>query len=131
LATLNAKTTPRAKTATGDDAASWDARPERSTPVRATRPAGPADPGRRKVRKREKDKQEKVIRDSFTMPVTDYALIAELKQHWLSAGMEVKKSQLLRAGLHALSRLSKSAQKRILTELEPVKTGRPARKRPA
>lgn len=131
LTTLNAKTSPRSKTATGDETASGEARAERPARVRAARPTGQPDAGRRKVRKREKDKQDKVVRDSFTMPASDYALIGELKQHWLSAGLEVKKSQLLRAGLHALSRLSKSAQKRILAELEPVKTGRPARKGPA
>ena len=116
----------------GDPAADGD-----EAVVRPARAKGAGDKGadravvRAKPRKKDKQKQEKVIRDSFTMPVGDYALIGELKQTWLAAGIEVKKSQLLRAGLHALARLPKAAQKRILTDLEPVKTGRPARRKSA
>ena len=80
-----------------------------------------------KPRKKVRHKPEKVVRDSFTMPVADYALIVDLKKQWLEAGVEVKKSELLRAGLHAFQRLSPAHQKRILGQLETVKTGRPAR----
>jgi hypothetical protein len=68
----------------------------------------------------------KVVRDSFTMPGSDYALLGQMKQAWLAAGIEVRKSELLRAGLHALGKLSATEQKRIIQRLEPVKTGRPA-----
>lgn len=67
----------------------------------------------------------KVVRDSFTMPQNDYAKIAELKQVCLKADMHVKKSELLRAGLHALSKLSAAQLKQAIAEVEQIKTGRP------
>jgi transcription antitermination factor NusG len=67
----------------------------------------------------------KVIRDSFTMPQSDYAKIAELKQICLKADVHVKKSELLRAGLHALSKLSAAQLKQAIAQVEQIKTGRP------
>ncbi len=69
--------------------------------------------------------KEKVVRDSFTMPQGDYAKIAELKQVCQEAGLHVKKSELLRAGLHALSKLTGAQLKRTMSQMERVKTGRP------
>lgn len=67
----------------------------------------------------------KVVRDSFTMPKNDYAKIGELKQLCLQDGIHVKKSELLRAGLHALSKLSAAQLKTALSGLEKIETGRP------
>ncbi|MFM0466753.1 hypothetical protein [Paraburkholderia strydomiana] len=70
-------------------------------------------------------RKEKVVRDSFTMPKSDYEKIAALKQKCLDAGVSVKKSELLRAGLLMLEA---AALKRLLaavTAVEAVKTGRP------
>jgi hypothetical protein len=67
----------------------------------------------------------KVIRDSFTMPQNDYAKIGELKQVCQKAGLQVKKSELLRAGLHALGQLSVAQLKQTITQMEQIKTGRP------
>jgi hypothetical protein len=67
----------------------------------------------------------KVVRDSFTMPQNDYAKIAELNQVCLKAGMHVKKSELLRAGLHALCKLSVVQLKQTIAQMEQIKTGRP------
>jgi hypothetical protein len=72
-------------------------------------------------------KKEKVVRDSFTMPTSDYEKIAALKQKCLDAGVSVKKSELLRAGLLLLE---SAASKRLLAAIsavETVKTGRPAK----
>jgi hypothetical protein len=69
--------------------------------------------------------REKVVRDGFTMPVGDYALIAELQAMGLQAGLHVTKSEVLRAGLHALQQLSPEALQQILRTVEKVKTGRP------
>ena len=71
----------------------------------------------------------KLVRDSFTMPRDDYALIATLKQRSLDAGRATKKSELLRAGLHALAALKSTSLQRALTQLTPLKAGRP--KKPA
>jgi hypothetical protein len=67
----------------------------------------------------------KVVRDSFTMPKSDYAKIGELKQLCLKDGIQVKKSELLRAGLHALGKLSAAQLKTALSSLEKIETGRP------
>jgi hypothetical protein len=72
-------------------------------------------------------KKDKVVRDSFTMPKSDYEKIAALKQKCLAAGVSVKKSELLRAGLLMLE---SAAQKRLLaavSAVEQVKTGRPSK----
>ena len=65
------------------------------------------------------------MRDSCTMPQTDYDLIAALKQKALKAGLHVKKSELLRASLQAFSKLNAVQLKRAITSLEKIKTGRP------
>jgi hypothetical protein len=67
----------------------------------------------------------KVVRDSFTMPQNDYVKISELKQACLKAGLQVKKSELLRAGLHVLSKLSVAQLKLAISKIEQIKTGRP------
>ncbi len=81
------------------------------------------------AKKQKKDKKSdvkvKVIRDSFTMPQTDYELIAALKQKAQEAGLHVKKSELLRAGLQSLSKLGTAQLKRAVSALEKIKTGRP------
>ncbi len=68
---------------------------------------------------------EKVTRDSFTMPSGDYELIAKAKEKCLKASISVTKSEIVRAGLHVLDRLSQEALKQLMQSLEKVKTGRP------
>ncbi len=67
----------------------------------------------------------KLIRDSFTMPAYDYALINTLKARALDNKAVLKKSELLRAGLHALSRLEAQQLIALVGTLEVVKAGRP------
>ncbi|MDM0021030.1 hypothetical protein [Variovorax saccharolyticus] len=71
--------------------------------------------------------KEKLVRDSFTMPQEDYALIASLKDRTLSFKRPTKKSELLRAGLHALQALPAAALREALDALTPLKAGRPRR----
>lgn len=59
-----------------------------------------------KPEKTAKAKKEKVIRDSFTMPKQEFEKIAELKKQCLKLGVNIKKSEILRAGLHALGKLT-------------------------
>jgi hypothetical protein len=80
----------------------------------------------KKIKKEKKvEDKVKVVRDSFTMPQADYDLISEIKQKALKAGLHVKKSELLRAGLQALSKLSAAQLKQAVANLEKIKTGRP------
>ncbi|MDR3430231.1 hypothetical protein [Silvimonas sp.] len=77
-----------------------------------------------------KKKKPKVIRDSYTIPESDYAKLAELKKKSLELGIHVKKSELLRAGLHALEALPVARLKTLLGKIENIKTGRPAAEKP-
>ena len=76
--------------------------------------------------KAKRAKKDKVIRDSFTMPKADYERIAQLKRKCLEAGVAVKKSELLRAGLQLLDSASSRRLVAAISALEAVKTGRPA-----
>ena len=67
----------------------------------------------------------RLVRDSFTMPEADFALVAVLKARALGLGRAVKKSELLRAGLQMLSQQEAPALLSALDRLQPIKTGRP------
>ena len=67
----------------------------------------------------------RLVRDGFTMPEADYALLKELKLRLHDVKREAKKSELLRAGLQALALLDAKSLAAALDRLEPVKTGRP------
>lgn len=69
----------------------------------------------------------RLVRDGFTMPEADFSLIGTLKARALAGAHPAKKSELLRAGLHALAALDTPALVAALARLEPVKTGRPAK----
>jgi hypothetical protein len=69
--------------------------------------------------------KQKLVRDSFTMPRGDFGLINILKERALTFRRPTKKSELLRAGLHALSSLPDAKLKLVLDGLVPLKTGRP------
>lgn len=76
--------------------------------------------------KAKRAKKEKVVRDSFTMPKSEYATLATLKQQCLDAGVAAKKSELLRAGLAVLAALPAAKLVEAVKALEAVKTGRPS-----
>jgi hypothetical protein len=67
----------------------------------------------------------KLVRDSFTMPRADFDLIAALKQRALGFQRPTKKSELLRAGLHALLDLDEARLRSALEALVSLKPGRP------
>jgi hypothetical protein len=69
--------------------------------------------------------KEKLVRDSFTMPRSDFALIVQLKERALGFRHVAKKSELLRAGLHALAALEAPALQALLARLPALKSGRP------
>ncbi|MFC7421538.1 hypothetical protein ACFQNF_16875 [Iodobacter arcticus] len=73
-----------------------------------------------------KPKKPKLVRDSFTIPELEYIQLAALKQRCLDAGLAVKKSELLRAGLQALVAMPSDALIKQFDSLEKLKTGRPS-----
>jgi len=82
-----------------------------------------------KITKDEKPKKVKVklIRDGFTIPENEYAVFDNLKQICLHAGVHAKKSELLRAALITLSKLSDSEIVNTVSQVEKLKTGRPTK----
>ena len=69
--------------------------------------------------------QEKVIRDTFSLPQTDYKLIDALRKRCLKAETSVTKSEIIRAGLHALSAMNNQELSQTLKSLLKIKAGRP------
>ncbi|WP_457393591.1 hypothetical protein [Roseateles sp. P5_E1] len=86
--------------------------------TKAAKPASPA-----------KTAKVKLVRDSFTMPSDEYALLSQLKQRALAGAHHAKKSELLRAGVKLLASLDNAALLRALTSVPTVKTGRPKAKK--
>ena len=72
-----------------------------------------------------KARKPKLVRDSFTMPDTEYAALGEIKKACLKAGIEAKKSELLRAGVALLKRLDTDSIREVLATLPSLKAGRP------
>ena len=91
---------------------------------KAKRPKGEGDQG--KQPKKLKPPKSKVIRDSFSLPKDDYVLIKDLQKRCLGLAQSANKSELVRAGLHALVKMSDTELVKLLGRLEKVKTGRPA-----
>lgn len=80
----------------------------------------------KKPAKKKKNAKPKVVRDSFSFPEQDYLKISELKKTCLAAGIHVKKGEILRAGLHLLTKLDVEGLKKAVEQVEKVKTGRPS-----
>jgi len=138
---MNVYTMPadRTKPAQGSSAAPAPAAPvdlkarARSRPVAGEAPPAAGQRGRRAASAPSDRKDEapsakarvKRVRDSFTMPEADFALIAKLKRTAIDAKREAKKNEFLRAGLRALLALDAKALVAALDGLEQVKPGRP------
>jgi hypothetical protein len=84
-------------------------------------------PAPKKAEKPVKAKKIKLVRDSYAMPEAEYARIAVLKKRLAAMGSEVKKSELLRGGVAALSALNDAELKAVMGNVERIKTGRPAK----
>lgn len=76
--------------------------------------------------KPEKPKKPKLVRDSFTIPKSEYAVLESLKQRAAKAGALAKKSEILRAGIKALSAMDDAAFRAAMGAVPAIKTGRPA-----
>jgi phage-related minor tail protein len=129
------KAAPKAKAAAKPQAATKKkaaakkpAAPKKAAPAKKeAAPVSEATTQKPKRAKKEVEKKEKVVRDSFTMPKSDYAKIATLKQKCLNAGVSVKKSEVLRAGLLLLEGATLENLLAAISAVETVKTGRPSK----
>ena len=73
----------------------------------------------------QKVKKPKLVRDSFTMPEGEYQVLGDVKKACLKAGVDVKKSELLRVGVVLIQKLGLVRLKEELAALPPLKAGRP------
>lgn len=100
----------------------------KATPAKAAASAqttAPALPVKAKPVVIEKVKKSKLVRDSFTMPEEEYAALSEVKKACLKAGIEVKKSELLRVGVAHIRKMDLAVLKQAISVLAPLKAGRP------
>jgi hypothetical protein len=77
---------------------------------------------------RKSGKKPKLVRHAFSMPEVEYAQIVALKKRIASLGGNVKRSELLRAGIALLSVLSDVELTAVMARVDRIKTGRPAKK---
>jgi len=96
-----------------------------SKPAAATKPAKAAAAVKTGKATETKGKKPKLVRDSFTIPKDEYAVLDTLKDRATALAHPVKKSELLRAGLKVLAGLSDSALRSALQAVPSIKTGRP------
>ena len=93
--------------------------------VKAAKPTKPVKPVKPVKPTKPPKQRSKPVRDGFTMPPADFALIAALKARTLAAGRETKKSELLRAGIQALEAMSDRAFLKAIGAVPTLKTERP------
>lgn len=67
----------------------------------------------------------KLVRDSFAMPKNEYLALSDLKLRSARLGLPAKKSEILRAGVAVLSKMSDTGFAAALDAIPSLKTGRP------
>lgn len=130
---VTTKTTPSAKKTTTRRPAAKKATTvktaTKTTPRKAAttrKPAAaPAQAAAKPAVKADKTKKPKLVRDSFTIPKSEYAVIDALKLRSNKLAHPAKKSELLRAGIKALAAMTDIQFKAALAEVPAIKTGRP------
>ncbi len=118
---------------TSAEAAPGKAAAKKRTPVKsvtkktvAKRPLAKVPAIPKVAEKSVKAKKPKLVRDSFTIPKTEFAVLEELKLRAAKLARPVKKSELIRAGIKAVAALSNAAFLTALNQVPTIKTGRPA-----
>ncbi len=67
----------------------------------------------------------KMVRDSFTFPEPEHKRLVEMKRRLIDLGKEVKKGELVRAGLGVLAAMDNAQLLKAVALVDKVKTGRP------
>ena len=115
----------------GKSIAKTTAKPVAPTAVKAPTPMATRPAAKAVVKaqpaKPAKEKKPKMVRDSFTFPKTEYAVLDALKLRAAKLGNPVKKTELLRAGVKAIAAMQDSALIAALQAVPSLKTGRPAK----
>ena len=74
-----------------------------------------------------KSKKPKMVRDSFTIPKMEYAVLETMKERSAKLLSPAKKTELFRAGIKALAALPDAAFLAAIQAVPSLKTGRPAK----
>ena len=101
-------------------------------PTANSKPAAKAKPAAKPLEsktlaKDAKTKKPKMVRDSFTFPKAEYAVLDALKLRAAKLGSPAKKTELLRAGVKAIAAMQDAAFLTALKVVPSLKTGRPAK----
>ena len=86
-----------------------------------------AKPSVKPAAKPVKVKKPKMVRDSFTMPKAEFAVIEALKVRAAALKVPTKKTEMIRAGIKALAAMSDAAFLNAVRAVPNLKTGRPAK----
>jgi hypothetical protein len=73
-----------------------------------------------------KAKKVKMVRDSISMPKTEFQVLGELKLRADKLGVEVKKTELIRAGIKALAAMTDTSFAAAIRAVPILKPGRPS-----
>ena len=103
-----------------DESAAVDKRFERADSILGAR----GGPGSARHAKPKPPKKIPVIRDTFSFPEFDYALLSELQAALLKNGHNVSKSELVRAGLKTLAQMRPAQLIKTAKAVEKLKPGR-------
>ena len=93
------------------------------TPAKTRKPVKAVKP--ESTEKIERPRKPKLVRDSFTIPKSEYELLAALKTRAVRLHQPMKKSELLRAGIALLTELGDEAFLAAMQKVPALKTGRP------
>lgn len=116
-----APTTKHAPSATLLGPKPGKAKPETAPkPGKAVKSTKPVEP-----EKSERLRKPKLVRDSFTIPKSEYELLAALKTRAVRLNQPTKKSELLRAGIALLAELGDDGFLAAMRKIPALKTGRP------
>jgi hypothetical protein len=77
--------------------------------------------------KQVKDKKVKMVRDSISIPKTEFQVLAEMKARAGKLGVEIKKTELIRAGIKVLAELADTAFVGAIRAVPNIKTGSPVK----
>jgi hypothetical protein len=80
-----------------------------------------------KAEKPVKAKKVKLVRDSFTIPKSEYLALDDLKLRAADLKHPIKKGELLRAGIKALASMTNAQLLIALQAVPTLKTGRPSK----
>jgi hypothetical protein len=78
-----------------------------------------------KSTKATKTVKTKLVRDSFAIPEKEYAALVAVKKACLKAGLEIKKTELIRIGIALVNTLTTAKIKTAQARLTQISAGRP------